>query len=169
MKNLIIILAFLTIGSGFISCDKEDVEDAAASISNASMTASVNDTSWTSITRVSKFFTTTNIFVLTGTSTDGKILAVTIKGAEIGTYTSSTSIDSLSAQVGAAWRANGKNYVSKEGRVEITKLDKTNKKISGTFSFKILNANDLAEQISVTSGKFDNLSYTQSTDDNSNK
>ena len=158
MKNILIIITFISIGLAFLSCDKEDVEDAAASISNASMTASINDASWTSITRVSKFFTTTNAFVLSGTSTDGKVLAVTIKGTEVGTYTSSAAIDSLSAQVGAVWRANSINYVSSEGRVEITKLDKTKKKISGTFNFKVVNTNVLTEQISIASGKFDNLS-----------
>lgn len=162
MKNILILLSVAILAIFTFSCDKEDVEDTVASLSDATMTATVNDTAWTTATRVTKLFDSpVETFVITGTSLEGKIMAITIKGTEAKTYTTSTSIDSLSAQVGAAWRANSKNYFSKNGTVQLTKVDKTNKKISGTFSFNMISTTDL-EGFPVVSGTFKDLSYTAS-------
>ena len=165
MKKYLILLlgAALSVALFTTSCEKEDVEDAVEEYTGASMKATVNDTAWTAITRVTKFFTTTNSFVITGTSTDGKIMIVTIRGEEVGTYTTSVELENPSAQVGAVWRANSTNYFSNKGTVEITKLDKTKKEISGTFSFDLISSSDPVG-FSVTSGTFSNLEYSESDD-----
>ncbi len=166
MKKQIILLAIATISIAFFSCTKDEVQDAAASVTTASMSATVNDTTWTTITRVTKKFHTPESFVITGTSTDQKVMVITIRGIEKGIYTTSLQLEDPSAQVGGAWRANSTNYFSNAGTVELTKLDTTNKKISGTFSFDLISQTDLVG-FKVKNGKFDNLSYTESESDSS--
>ena len=160
-KYLILLLAAATLSVFTISCEKEEIEDAVEEYSGASMKATVNDTAWTSVSRVTKFFTTTNSFNIAGTSTGGKILTIMIRAKEVGAYTTEIGWD-LSAQVGATW---GTTYFSKGGTVEITKLDKAKKEISGTFNFDLISTTDLVG-FPVTGGTFSNLSYTESDDSN---
>ena len=166
MKKQILLLAIAVLSLTFFSCTKDQVEEAAASVTTASMSAMVNDTTWTTITRVTKKFATPESFVITGTSTDQKVMVITIRGIEKGIYTTSVQLEDPSAQVGGAWRANSTNYVSNSGTVEISKLDVVNKKISGTFKFNLISQTDLVG-FKVESGKFENLSYTESETDSS--
>jgi len=163
MKKTVLFLSIIALIVFSISCKKETVDEVAPLITTASMTATVNDTAWTSVTRVSKNYTNLNTFVITGTSSDGKVIAVTVKGEQVGTYTSSTSIDSLNAQVGAVWKPNSSlNYVSKNGTVKITDINTSDLRISGTFSFEVVNSSDLNDSFGITSGKFDNVKYSVS-------
>ena len=163
MKKTGLFLSIIALIVFSISCTKETVDEVAPLITTASMTATVNDTAWTSVTRVTKNYTNLNTFVITGTSTDGKVIAVTVKGNEVGTYTSSTSIDSASAQVGAIWKPSSSlNYVSKNGNVKITDINTTDLRISGTFSFEVVNSSDLNDSFEITSGKFENVKYSVS-------
>lgn len=163
MKKYLILLAIAAISLNFMSCKKDTVEDTIAAITPATMSATVNDTAFTTITRLTVFSPTVNTFVITGTSLDGKILNVTIKGSEVGTYTTSLELENLSTQVVAGWRANSESYVSNTGTVEITKVDKVKKKISGTFNFTMINPPGLVEVFTIENGKFDQLSYTEGT------
>ncbi len=169
MKKHLLILTSLAIVITIFSCKKEDAEEISTYVSSASMTATVNDTAWSALTRVTKHYPNTNIFVIVGTDTDGKILSVTVKGDQKGTYTSSTSIDSLSAQVGCVWKPKSGQYISNKGTVEITEVNTTEKKISGTFNFDVVNTSDLTDGFTVASGKFTNLGYTEETDTTSTK
>lgn len=163
MKKYLILLAIASFSLSFVSCEKDTIEETVAAITPASMSATVNDTVFTTITRVTVYSPTANTFVITGTSLDGKILAVTIRASEVGVYNTSIELENPSSKVGAAWRANSENYVSNGGTVELTKVDKTNKKISGTFNFTLINPPGLTEVFSITEGKFDQLSYTEGT------
>lgn len=163
MKRISIILSIAAIIVFTISCTKETAEDIAPLVTTASMSASVNDTAWTSITRVTKLYSNLNTFVITGTSTSGKVIAVTIKGDQVGTYTSSASIDSASAQVGAVWKpSTSLNYVSKGGTVNITDINTSETRISGTFNFELVNSSNLSDVFNITSGKFENVKYSVS-------
>ena len=166
-KHFLILVALAVIVSTF-SCDKDDAEEVSTYVSSASMTATINDTAWSAFTRVTKHYHSTNLFVIVGTDTDGKILSITIKGNQVGTYNSSTSIDSLSAQVGAIWKPNSNEYISNKGTVEITEIDTIGKKISGTFNFDVVNTSDFNDGFTITSGKFTNLGYTEESDTTSN-
>jgi len=170
MKKHYLILTALAIVITIFSCKKEDAEEVSTYVApSTTMTATVNDTAWSALTRVTKHYTNTNVFVIVGTDTDGKVLTITIRGDQKGTYTSSTSLDSLSAQVGAIWKPNSNEYLSNKGTVEITEIDTTDKKISGTFNFDVINTSDITDGFSVTSGKFSNLGYTEKTDTTSSK
>ena len=167
MKKLFYLLAIISIVN--ISCTKEEaaetVNNTAPLVVSASMTAKVNDTLWTSITRVTNHYDTTGVFLITGTSTEGQVIAITIKGDEAGEYTSSTSIDSLSAQVGCVWQPDASSptedyFLSTSGKVVISSVDTTEKRISGTFEFELINTN-LSATKSITEGKFSNLKYSE--------
>lgn len=164
MKKYLILLAIASFSLSFVSCEKDTIEETVAAITPASMSATVNDTVFTTITRVTVFSSTANAFLITGTSLDGKVLSVTIRASEVGTYTTSIELEDPSSKVGAAWRAHSENFVSNSGTVELTKVDKTKKKISGTFTFTMINpTSGLTEVFSITEGKFDQLSYTEGT------
>ena len=151
------------------ACTKEDVSDTVNDttplVISASMKAKINDTLWTSITRVTNHYDTTGVFLITGTSTEGQIIAITIRGDEKGTYTSSTVIDSLSAQVGCVWQPDANSptenyFVSKSGKVVITSIDTIEKKLSGNFEFSLINTNFSATK-EITEGTFSNLKYDE--------
>ncbi len=147
------------------SCKKDEtVQDVL--LSSASMSAKVNDTAWTAVTRVTRHFAANNKFVITGTSSDGQVIVITVMGDATGTYTSSTAIDSLSAQVGAVWQPDASspttdNFVSQSGTVTLSTVDTQNLKVSGTFSFELINVGTSATK-SITEGKFSDLSYSES-------
>ncbi len=167
MKKISILLIILSVL--IVSCKKEDVKEtvnnAAPLVTTASMSAKVNDTLWTSVTRVTNHYDTTGFFLITGTSTEGQVIAITIKGETEGTYTSSTAIDSLSAQVGCVWQPDASsptedNFISKSGEVVVTSLDTVEKRISGTFKFDMINTN-LSATKTIREGKFSNLKYSE--------
>ena len=144
------------------SCEKDEVIESI--IGPASMSATVNDTVWSAITRITKHYSNPASFVITGTSLKGELIVITVKGDALGTYTSSTSIDSLSAQVGCIWQPDAtspteNNFISKSGRVDIIDVNTSELVISGTFSFELMNLNGTK---SITNGSFSDLKYTES-------
>ena len=169
MKKHYLILTALAIVITIFSCKKEDAEEIAPLVTTASMTATVNDTAWSSITRITKHYPSTNLIVITGTDTDGKAIVITIKGDTKGTYSSSTSIDSLSAKVGCVWKPNSSEYVSNKGTVELTEVNTTENRISGTFNFDVVNTSELTDAFTIASGKFSNLKYSEESDTTSSK
>ena len=155
----------------FSSCKKDKDDDSNNIITNATMTATVDGASWTSITRVTKHYKNPASFVITGTSVNGQVIVITVRGDQVGHYTSSTSIDSASAQVGCVWQPDASspttdNYFSKSGTVDISEIDTANTKISGTFSFDLIKTDSLGYQTAktITNGKFTGLSYSESVD-----
>ena len=61
------------------------------------------------------------------------------------------------------YNAYAKVYINKKGssgQVEITKLDKIRKIVSGTFSFKLTDENNISNTVSIERGRFD-LKYDQ--------
>ncbi|GAB4283499.1 MAG: hypothetical protein Kow0068_08360 [Marinilabiliales bacterium] len=154
MKYYLVFTFFIVIT--LLSCKKDS--------NPASMEATIDGTKWTAITRVSKHFVSTGMYTITGTSASGEVLVITIKGEEEGSYNSSTSIDSLNAQVGAVFQPDASsptedNFFSTSGTVTITELDKNEQTISGTFSFTM---SKMSETKSITNGKFENLNYSES-------
>lgn len=128
----------------------------------ASMKATIDGTSWSSVTRVTKHIASTKMFTIVGTSASGDVIDITIRGDEVGNYSSSTSIDSASAQVGGIYKPDASAattdfFVSTSGSVSITEIDESEQTISGTFSFTM---SKLTETKSITNGEFKNLKYS---------
>lgn len=149
--TIILFLTFLTVITG---CNKDDVFE-------ASMKATVEGASWSSITRVTK--KTSGKFIITGTSTDQKVIILTVYGVAEGTYELSAAMDSVDFQFAAVYQPEASspaenNYLSKSGTVKLTKVDAENQRISGTFNFT---ATKLTETIAITSGVFTDLKYSE--------
>lgn len=154
---------FIVVIIAMSSCKKEDVQELITS--TASMSAKIDGTSWSAVTRVTKHFENSQKFVISGTSTNGEVLVITVFGDTQGTYSSSTSIDSLSAKVGCVWQPDASspttdNYVSQSGTVTFSSVNTSDKKVSGTFSFSLLDQS-LSNSKSITEGKFTDLSYSE--------
>lgn len=163
IKN-IFILAIITSIISLSSCKKDKDEI----VTNASMTATVDQTSWVTVTRLTKHFTSPASFVITGTTLSGEVLVITVKGDVVGHYISAASIDSANAQVGCVWQPDASspsndNFLSKNGTVDITDIDNVEKKITGTFSFDLIKTDSLGYQTAktITDGKFTSLSYSE--------
>jgi hypothetical protein len=99
-------------------------------------------------------------FIITGTSLSGKILTVTIGGTTEGTYELSLS----SAMAGAVYKESASMstadaYVSATGEVNLTDVNNSKKRISGTFNFIAIR--NLTNTINITEGEFKDLLYTE--------
>lgn len=96
--------------------------------------------------------------------TSGEYLALLIGGNQAKEYKLNSSLTAGSYECEAIYRKGGQGdtvniYAGNTGTITIDKIDTKNKKISGTFSFNLVN-DSLNTTISVTEGKFNNLNYT---------
>jgi hypothetical protein len=144
-----------------MSCKKD-----AGSVIPTKMSATIDGKSWDSLLRTTIWQTNSNTFVITGTSLTGEILVVTTYGSTAGTY--ELSVLPVKAQCAGSYKASattssGDIYVSSAGTVVLSKVDKTAKKISGTFSFTLVK--NLSDTKTVTNGVFTDLSYTETGQD----
>lgn len=146
------------------SCDSKDVDIL------PSMKATVDGEAWTSLFRLSKVTedaTQPNI-VITGTPTASetadKTIILTTFGIEAGTYTFGTTAFLTECTVAykkTADAADGEDnyYVAYDATIVITKIDKENKKLSGTFKASLRSTGNLADEIIISNGTFENLNY----------
>ncbi|HEX2935800.1 MAG TPA: DUF6252 family protein [Bacteroidales bacterium] len=155
MKELLIyVIVALTFIAG--SC-KKDTNDDGTPVATTKMSCKINGTTWSSITRVTQYYD--NKFIISGTSMDGKVIIITILGDTQGTYNLQVGEFESGATYSPSALSPTDIYGSLSGSVVLTKVDKINKKISGTFQFTAAKANDLTNQISITNGEFTDLSY----------
>lgn len=98
--------------------------------------------------------------------TDGEYVTLLIRGTQVKSYDLAVSLDSIRTQAEVIYKPSGsssdttkKTYMGKTGNVTITANDTKNKLVSGTFNFVLVNTKDANDQITVTNGKFTNLSY----------
>jgi hypothetical protein len=147
VKRLMVLL--LIAGSVLSSCSKD-------SDSATKMGATIEGASWSPSLRVTNL--TNDYFIITGTATNG-VLVVTIKGTAVGDYNLSLTEQKTAATFKKSMTASGDDvYASATGKVSLTKVDTANKKISGTFQFTLTNTS--LQTISITSGTFNDLSFT---------
>jgi hypothetical protein len=133
-------------------------DDNSGSLGLAGMSATIDGTSWETITRVTVL--QDGRFVITGTSVSGKILVITINGDREGTY----ELGLTSAACGAVYKESATTstedaFVSVTGKVILTSVNSSQNKISGTFEFSLLRELT-STPMTVSDGKFDNLFYT---------
>jgi hypothetical protein len=139
------------------SCSKDDD----GNIFKASMSALIDDEEWNSVTRVT--ILEEGKFIITGTSLNGKILTITIFGTTEGKY----ELSLTSAMAGAIYKESASMstddaYVSATGEVNLTDVNNSKKRISGTFSFIAIR--NLTNTINITEGEFKDLLYTETGD-----
>ena len=102
---------------------------------------------------------------LTGLSSQGKQLVITLTDSGAKTYKLNANAMNFAAYVDST-DANRNPYTTVEsdqdslagGTLTITSIDDVNKKISGTFSFRVYRSQD-GKKANFTEGKFTNISY----------
>lgn len=154
MKRFVIyVFVALTFIAGSCKKDSNDDDTPAAT---TKMSCKVGGTAWNSSIRITQ--KVDNKFFITGTSMDGKIITITIIGDTPKTYNLATGQVEFAATYSTSATATD-IYTAISGTVVLTKVDATNKKISGTFQFSALKASDLLNPLSVTEGVFNELGY----------
>jgi hypothetical protein len=142
-----------------VSCKKDSNNNTVPT----KMSATISGKQWESLTRTTILQTNSNVFVITGVSLSGEVLAVTIYGSTPGTYDLTIAIP-IKAQCAGSYMpsvASSDVYLSSTGTVVLSKVDKTARKISGTFSFTLNKT--ISDTKSVTNGVFNDLLYEEQT------
>jgi len=141
-------------------CDDTDIDIL------PSMKATVDGEAWTSLFRLSTVSDSTIVIMGTPTisETADKTIILTTFGVTEGTYT--LSLGSLTGDCTIAYKKTadaedgGDNYyIAYEATIVISKLDTEKKKLSGTFNAKLRSTGNLADEVIITDGTFDNLNY----------
>jgi hypothetical protein len=130
--------------------------------------AKFNGTQWVA-DRVAVAARVNGIINISGISINSKLLTITLKDSGVHQYSldinSTTNaaglVDSSLADRSAFATNQGANGSESGGIVTITSIDEVNKRLSGTFSFKVFRALDGLQQ-TVTEGSFSNISYATS-------
>ena len=163
-----ILLIFLAIFFGFIiisfnSCDK--VNDI---IPLPSMTATVDNDSWTSLFRATVLFQSNHMFMITGTpdvSEDvDKAIILSTNDTIAGTYNlaigGAMECEVVYKKTAGATNGSEDFYIAHTATITLTEVDTDKKRISGTFSATLVPSNNpLGTEINITNGKFANLNY----------
>ncbi len=156
MKRAVFFLVTFLI---IFSCSKDE----SGNIILPSMSAHIDGEEWTTITRVTVL--EEGKFIITGTSTAGKSIVITVFGTSEGLY----ELNLTSANVGAVYKESVSTttedaYISATGEVNVTNIDTSKKKISGSFNFIVVR--NLTNTINITGGVFTDLFYTITSNSN---
>jgi hypothetical protein len=156
--NKILFGLTMLIISCLYSC-KDSNNDGIPDLLADKMSASINGVQWTSITRVAQNFST--YVVIVGTDLSGKTITITVNATAEGTY--QLSLTPPATQCGAVYKttptaSTTDAYISSSGNVVLTKFDKTNKLISGTFDF-VLRHDLSGNTVTIANGKFTDLKF----------
>ncbi len=136
-------------------------------------------TAWKAKVRYGKLESTTKTFTIAGTASSilelgvnldaDETIGITVRGTEEKAYKQVTSASQLKAECviffrktkGAQENADGEKgadyYASSQSTVDVTKIDTSNKRISGTFTATLVNSK--GEKIKIEGGEFRNLRY----------
>jgi len=152
-KNIILVL-FAVALLFMVSCEK-------AKTFLPKMEAVIGGEQWSAITRKTNL-STNGYFTIIGTSKSGEILEITIRGDQEKIY----NLNPLSGELecNAVYKeaismSTDDIYNSYSGTVNLYTVNNSDKRISGTFSFKMTRTSSI-DTLSVKSGEFSSLSYT---------
>ena len=152
MKKVILLLIAVLV---FISC----IKDESGNIVLPSMRALIDGEEWVATTRVTVL--DNDKFIITGTLLpSGKSLIITISGTSKGLYELSLP---LANNAGAVYKESVNTttedaFASISGEVNLTSVDDSKKRISGTFNFIV--TRNIINTINITEGEFSNILYT---------
>ena len=165
-NKFFLFLASISIFIMFQSCQKE-IDHGQNSTGNVTgdFRAKIEGTQWVAnkgagASRMQGFIN------ISGYSTDKKYITITLSDSGVHRYTLSDATMNAAAYIDStlpdpsALTTNQGNYPAESGgEVNITSIDTVNKKMSGTFSFKVFRMMDGLRR-NITEGSFTNLSYT---------
>lgn len=150
MKKVLLVLITVIV---LISCTKDE----SGNIVLPSMNALIDGEQWNTLSRATVL--ENDKFIITGASIAGKTLVITIFGTSEGLYELNLP---LSNNAGAVYKESASTttedaYVSVAGEVNLTSVDTSKKRISGTFNFIV--TRNVINTINITEGTFSNLLY----------
>ncbi|MFZ4057714.1 MAG: DUF6252 family protein [Ferruginibacter sp.] len=171
MKLIRMCIALLAITLFYTACERELSEENGGTPTGGGGGAVVGDfrakfdgTQWVAnrLTGASRMGGLINI---TGLSTNGQVLTITLTDSGVHQYYLYDTTMNAAALVDStlpnrnAFGTNQGTTAQSGGVVNITAIDAVNKRISGTFSFKVYRAMDSLQR-TITDGVFTNTSYS---------
>ncbi|WP_320814884.1 DUF6252 family protein [Flavobacterium sp.] len=170
---LILTLAFTAI----TSCDVEPLDSSidistggGSGITVASFTAKVNGENFiaSSESIIGDYSPASigNEFVISGSTTTGKNISITVLNPSVATFPANFNTSNLtllqftdiSLGINGSFSSYNQLTDTSTGTVTITNFDTVNNKASGTFSFTAYNSNDTTTR-SITNGVFNNITF----------
>ncbi len=148
-----LMLMIIAVTAVIASCSKD-------SITNNKFSAQIGGKNWSAAVRPTTL--ANHIFVISGTSALGEVLIITVNGDAPDLY--EFNISNLlgcnaTYKKSVLSTSNDDIYTSISGKVNLTKVDKVNKKISGTFEFSLVKLS--VQTLLVKNGTFTDLEYTE--------
>jgi len=153
MKKIFLTVAVICVVFLASSCKKDSNGNSANS-----MSASIGGTQWSAL--IPAGVLSNGVLVITGTSLTGQSIIVTVYGQTAGTYNLSVippKAECLGTYKATLTATSEDTYVSTTGSVILTKVDLTNKLVSGTFEFTAANSTLVVKQI--TAGTFTDVTF----------
>ena len=157
----------------FSNCSKEDITDTAETVAGvvfkAEMKADIDNEPWTGTLRNTEIIpgTKNDKLNFTGLSTDGKLINITTWKFEEGRY-SGKIINQDSSSFFTAFYAEGiedlsdsfkeNAYALPKGQVNISDINLSEQRISGTFSFTLYK-NNHQDSVVISNGSFKDMKY----------
>jgi Family of unknown function (DUF6252) len=161
-------IVILVVSLPFFSCQKELSYEGGpppAQEVNGDFRAKIDGVQWVAADSAKGAAILGGLINISGTSSDNKQISMTLNDTVTGVYTLSQVSTSLGAYadqdssgVYAFTTDQGADTSQAGGTVTVTEIDKVNRTISGTFSFKVYRDLDSREK-SITAGIFNKLSY----------
>ncbi|MFP9113557.1 DUF6252 family protein [Flavobacterium sp. RHBU_3] len=164
MKRLKLLSYFviLFMAIGFTSCDVEPIDPALTGEdpnSNAPAAFQVDFNGSTYEASTAQASVLNGSIVLTAIKSDGSTFMITVPGTTVGTYTNATIMYTPAITSGGNFYVNSDDSGT-NGTVNITSINTTTHKITGTFSFTGIYTGDGQPNIVFTNGIFTNITYT---------
>ena len=167
MKMKLIHMTMLMATFVLAACHKETSVETRQGLAG-NFTAVINGVQWMAADSTEAVSILDGLINITGVSADNKQLSITLNDTIPGVYTlnqSSTSLalyaDNDSSGVYAFTTNQGTDTTQAGGIVTVIAIDRVNKTITGTFSFKTYRDYD-QHQVTITQGNFYKLSYVTS-------
>ena len=150
MKKILLIFSVLAV---FVACSKDN----GGTLLTASMSAKISGADWKALAPAAVL--NDGKFVLTGIALNGSSLTITILSDKTGDY----ALSAISAKCAAAYKKTATSstddgYVAITGKVNLSEVDNSSNRISGTYNFLLIHS--ITDTINITDGKFTSVKFT---------
>ncbi|MFP9113556.1 DUF6252 family protein [Flavobacterium sp. RHBU_3] len=162
-RQLLSIITFLFIALGMVSCQTEPIDPDLAQETPGGNTAAAFQVDFNGGTYQA---TTTGAIVqngmimISGSNASGGYFTISVLGTTTGTYTNAVMIYTPSSTSTLSYMNTGSNGSLYNGSVNITSINTTTHKITGTFNFTGVYTGTGQPDIAFTNGIFNNITYT---------
>lgn len=148
----------------FTSCKKDDDNTTPTNnnTSNSTLSFKMNGVIWKSNTTSGTYaFINDNYGYKLTSSNSNTSMDLYIYGKTQKTYF--VGYENITSDCGSSYNDGQKTWASEKGKITLTKVDEVNKKLSGTFEFKLVSINLstlVKDSINLTDGAFTDYTYT---------